>query len=313
MVDWGIELGERLKRVAIHETYGGRRQGGIGPSRVSENVLLFTDPATGHKHGYFDGWATDGCYHYAGEGQVGDQRMTQGNLSVLKHKEEGRALRLFRAGVAPGMVEYLGEFELDADEPWYQTDAPETNGGPIRRVIMFKLRPVTVGASTGPKLPHTPTAHRSVELVDVEQQRTEQYFVDPSHEPYEAERREASLVAEYAGYLRLEGHEVRRQMIKPAGELKPLLTDLYDVTTGKLIEAKGTVTREAVRMALGQLLDYSRHIEPTPSLAILVPSEPRPDLLDLCDYADVEVIWPVDGAWHSTGDRQPRTSTRSAP
>ncbi|MFE3106692.1 restriction endonuclease [Kitasatospora indigofera] len=304
MENWGIEPGQRIRRVELHETYGGRRQGGIGPSRVTPNVLLFTDPATGHKHGYFDGWGDDGCYHYAGEGQVGDQRMAQGNLAILKHKEEGRALRLFR-GVASGIVEYVGEFQLADHDSWYQTDAPEAGGGPVRRVIMFRLQPVTAEPSAGPQLPYTPSLNRSVDLVPVEEQRTEQYFVDPSHEPYEAERREASLVREYASFLRLDGHEVSRHLIRPAGELKPLLTDLYDATTNKLIEAKGAVTREAVRMAIGQLMDYARHLDPAPSLALLLPSRPRPDLLDLCDYVKVEVIWPVDDTWYSTTERRP--------
>ncbi|MGG7571195.1 hypothetical protein [Streptomyces sirii] len=148
MTDWGIEVGQQLKRVDIHARYGGRRQGGIGPSRVTPNVLLFTDPIKGHKHGYFDGWGDDGCYHYAGEGQVGDQKMTQGNLAILNHKQDGRALRLFR-GVSSGVSEYLGEFTLTDDRSWYLTDAPETGDGPIRSVIMFRLHPVEAAPRWG--------------------------------------------------------------------------------------------------------------------------------------------------------------------
>jgi AraC-like DNA-binding protein len=51
------------------------------------------------------GWMTDGCYHYTGEGQYGDQEMKSGNAAILTHKQEGRALRLFK-GVR-GEVEYL--------------------------------------------------------------------------------------------------------------------------------------------------------------------------------------------------------------
>jgi hypothetical protein len=302
VTEWDIEPGRRLKRVDLHAAVGGRRQGGIGPSRVTPNVLLFTDPQTGNKHGYFDGWGNDGCYHYAGEGQLGDQKMTQGNLSVFNHKADGRALRLFR-GVSSGVVEYVGEFELDDDEPWYQTDAPETNDGPVRRVIMFRLRPVKVPGETTPKLPLTVSSSKKVDPIDVENSHTERFFVDPSREPYEAERREAQLVMQYADHLRMAGHQLTRHRIVPAGELKPLFTDLFDLTDSRLIEAKGTVTREAVRMAIGQLLDYVRYLPAGTSLALLVPSEPRADLLDLCGSVQVEVIWPEGKVYHSTANR----------
>ncbi|KOV27084.1 restriction endonuclease [Streptomyces sp. XY413] len=303
MQGWKIDIGRQLKRVEVHETYGGRRQGGIGPSRVTDNVLLFTDPSKGHKHGYFDGWGDDGCYHYAGEGQLGDQKMTQGNLAILNHKHDGRALRLFR-GVASGVCEYMGEFGLDADRPWYLTDAPETNDGPIRSVIMFRLRPVHAAPTVGVQLPNTPPATLAVDEVDVEQHYTERALVDPSREPYEAERREAVLVRDYAEYLRLQGHDVVRHRITPPGELKPLYTDIFDRTADLLIEAKGSITRESIRMALGQLLDYRRHLEPRPALAVLVPSRPRQDLIDLCADVRVAVIWLDGDTYQSTAPRE---------
>ncbi|QKW51696.1 restriction endonuclease [Streptomyces buecherae] len=302
MVEWSVKEGERLKRVALHEVYGGRRQGGIGPSRVSPNILLFTDPSKGRQHGYFDGWGEDGCYHYAGEGQNGDQRMTQGNLSILNHRQHQRALRLFQA-VGAGAVEYIGEFELAADEPWYRTDAPDTDGE-LRSVIMFRLRPVDVAPHKGARLPHTPEPSLSISEVDVEQQHTERALVDPSREPYEAERREASLVREYVEYLRREGHQVVRHKILPGGVLKALYTDIYDVTEGVLIEAKGTVHREAIRLAIGQLFDYRRHISPSPRrLALLVPSRPEDDLLDLCASVEITVIWPEGEGYARTSGR----------
>ncbi|MGM9386137.1 restriction endonuclease [Streptomyces antibioticus] len=296
---WDIAVGDIVKRVHVHERYGGRRQGGIGPSRVSPNVLLFTDPVKGHKHGYFDGWGEDGCYHYAGEGQVGDQKMTQGNLAILNHEYEGRALHLFR-GVSSGMCEYLGEFKLPEDRPWYRTDAPETNGGPIRSVIMFRLQPVGVEAPFSSQLPHTPNDEPVVEPIDVEAQHTERMLVDPSREPYEAERTEAKLVRAYADHLRLRrGRDVIRHRIAPAGVAKHLLTDLYDRTANRLYEAKGSVSRDAIRMAIGQLHDYERFL-PQPTLALLVPSQPEPDLLDLCAELRIAVVWPEGDGFAST-------------
>src|SRR4051794_23424508 len=40
----------------------------------------------GEPHGYFDGWREDGCFHYTGEGQYGDQQMKSGNASILNHE-----------------------------------------------------------------------------------------------------------------------------------------------------------------------------------------------------------------------------------
>jgi hypothetical protein len=52
--------GQSLLRREVHERFGGRQQGGIGPSRTAPVVLFFTDPATGHQHGYYDGMEEDG-------------------------------------------------------------------------------------------------------------------------------------------------------------------------------------------------------------------------------------------------------------
>jgi hypothetical protein len=292
-VDWNLKPGDRIVRKDLQAAFGGRPQGGIGPSSKSPNVFLFTDPATGHQHGYFDGWnAEDGTYSYYGEGQVGDQRMVSGNASVLRHAEEGRSLRLLQG--SRGEVEYLGEWELDATEPYYETEAPDREGQ-TRKVIVFKLRPVgdfKVPAQTSVSdAPET-----SVDVVPVEEQYTEAAFVDPSHEPYEAERREAKLVRGLRDHLVMHGHEVGRLKIVPEGEAKPLFADLFDETIDTLVEAKGSVSREAIRMALGQLLDYGR-FKPSATRVILVPERPRQDLLDLAESAAVKVMWPVAGGY----------------
>jgi len=93
---WHLKPGGTIKRVALHEEFGGRMRGGIGPSAVTDNVFVFTDPEVGERHGYYDDWLGDGCFHYTGEGQRGDQEMKSGNASILNHKRDGRALRLFK-------------------------------------------------------------------------------------------------------------------------------------------------------------------------------------------------------------------------
>src|SRR5437763_7389320 len=108
--EWHLTPGESIERKELQATYGGRTQGGIGPSSKSPNIFVFSDPVAGEQHGYFDGWRDDGCFHYTGEGQYGDQRLVSGNSAILRHENEGRALRVFNG--ARGVVRYEGEFQL---------------------------------------------------------------------------------------------------------------------------------------------------------------------------------------------------------
>jgi hypothetical protein len=299
---WNLAPGQSIERTVLQAHYGGRTQGGIGPSRKTANVFVFSDPVAGEPHGYYDGWQGDGCFHYTGEGQRGDQQLKSGNAAILKHAEEGRALRVFEG--ARGIVTYVDEFVLDQEEPYYRTDAPETGDGPLREVVVFRMRPKTIGPPQPRSKLAAVLAEPATKDVPIEQQQTERAFVAPSHEPYEAERREQRLVLELEAHLRRLGHEVSRQRIVPEAEARPLFTDLYDASTGALVEAKGTVERGAIRMAIGQLADYKRFVaDGAPNhLAILLPREPRPDLIDLLQSQGIELIYPAgDGFKDSVG------------
>ncbi len=60
-----------------------------------------------------------------------------------------------------------------------------------------------------------------------------------------------------------------------------------------LVEAKGSIDRNSIRMAIGQLLDYRRFIdEAAVKCAVLLPELPRQDLLQLLAYAGVLVYVP---------------------
>ena len=220
--------------------------------------------------------------------------MKSGNASILNHAEEGRALRVFMG--ARGTVTYEDEFEVDATKPWYTTDAPESGGGPVREVIVFRLRPKTISPKPSrSKLDEF--ADSEIERVPVEEQWTEKAYVDPSRDPYEAERREQKLVLAYRAHLERAGHVVSRLRIRPEGEAKPIFSDLFDETAHVLIEAKGSAHRAAIRMAIGQLADYRRFVSPGPAVKILVPSRPREDLLALCATENVGALTPSGDAF----------------
>ena len=118
-------------------------------------------------------------------------------------------------------------------------------------------------------------------------------LVEGDREPYEAERREQKLVLWLAGRLEREGHDVCRLQFLPEGEAAPIFCDLYDKTTNTLYEAKGTTTRIAMRMAIGQLADYARFVDAKRRI-VLMPERPRPDLVSLAEGQRIEVLYPDD-------------------
>jgi len=81
------------------DLYGGAPYSGIAPSARTPNVLLYTDPAEGRKHGYiFDGPSDDGtAFYYTGHGPTDDQELKDGNRAIYEHAQAGRSLRLFTA------------------------------------------------------------------------------------------------------------------------------------------------------------------------------------------------------------------------
>lgn len=212
--------------------------------------------------------------------------MAQGNRVIRDHEEEERELHLF--DVSGRDATYVGQF---AYVDHYEADAPETGGGPVRKVYVFRLRPLDV--EPGPSRSKVDQlGGGAVREVPVEQHLTESMLVEPGREPRVAERREQRLVRGLMAHMAAQGHDVCRLQFRPDGEPAPLFCDLYDKTTKTLFEAKGTVTRPAFRMAIGQLADYARLMPENPGRTILLPEEPRPDLLALAATQQIEVTWP---------------------
>jgi len=292
-----LNPGDRLSRREVHARYGGRQQGGVSPSKAVPAVMFFTDPESGQRHGYYDGWDDDGYFNYVGEGQIGDQRLVQGNKSIANHVAEGRTLEGFRAKGSE--VTYLGEFEM-VDH--YLSEAHESGGHALRQVIVFRLRALNDVPVDLPRVPVTRSSLPRHTFVPIEEHHTERAFVTPDREPYEMERREAALVNRYAEFLRRQGHEVSRLRVVPAGEVAPLYSDLWDITTSELVEAKGLATREQLRMAVGQLHDYGRFVD-AKTRAVLLPSKPRPDLLAFLAATGVDAVWQDGDDWDRSAAR----------
>lgn len=296
--EFPLRPGDRIKRTELHERFGGTQRGGISPSRQSPNVFIFSDAAAGSQHGYFDKWMDDGCFHYTGEGQRGDQEMTKGNAAILHHRREGRSLRLFSG--SSDFVQYRGEVELAADQPCYLDDAPETDNGPLRQVIIFRLRPLsdlirpTAVAESAPAEP-------TVIEVEIEEQHTTTATVTRTASEAEAVRREAALVQSFKAYVAATGLRATSKRIAPGGFGSAFRVDAFIRQLNLLIEAKANSSRESFRMAIGQLADYRRFLG-KPQCAILVPTKPRKDLLDLARVEGIYVIWPSADGFASTAN-----------
>ncbi len=294
---WDLPVGALLSRAERKARFGGAIFGGIEPSNSSPNVFLYSDPSRGEAYGYnYDGWTDDRrMFLYTGEGRTGDQPMNHGNRAILEHRDRGRSLRLF---VADGWVEgttqrnqrYIGEFEIDRTNPYSLHEAPDTNGE-NRTVFVFRLRPVSEALRRDSDESAVSDAEPEgfAALVAVEENVGTSFEVAP-REGTTATRREGELVDRYMTWAG-SAHVFGRWKLRAPDELSPLLTDIYDETENILYEAKATATRAAIRMAIGQLLDYRRHIDRRGvRLAILLPHRPSKDLVELTTGLGITVV-----------------------
>jgi hypothetical protein len=296
--DWELLPGEQIRRVELHDRYGGGRQGGIAPSATTPNVLVFSAPDVGAQHGYYDR-TVGSTLHYYGEGQRGDQTMDHGNRAILDHVDEGRALRVFEG--ATGTVTYKGEYTLDPAEPWYTDRAPETGGGPVRDVIVFKLLPVgafhygdTVveADELGPDLRGTyRTADETVTTDD-----RQPFEVDPDRidRGLRAHRRVQNALADWVTGRNLE--PVSPGIGDPEFDVGWWDNDIVFVAEVKSLTA--TNENGQLRLGLGQVLDYADQIRRhghRVQAVLAVEREPSDGRwVALCESVGVTLTWPPD-------------------
>jgi hypothetical protein len=134
--------------------------------------------------------------------------------------------------------------------------------------------------------------------VSLERTVRSSFRVRGTPEEHSASRAEALLVERYAASLAPDA-VCRARIIVETGVL---YSDMYNETRGQLVEAKATANRPAIRMAIGQLADYSRFIDPPPDCAVLVPARPSQDLLALLAALGVAAIWQEDDGFADSAD-----------
>lgn len=319
-----IKPGDVRTRAQLKELFGGSLQGGIIPSNTTDNILLFSDHDSGKDYGYQDGWLaeedeTGPIFEYTGQGVEGDQTLKGNNGSVLNHDDAGRTLRLFICvGYVNGkngtkLHRYVGEFKVDENEPFVRRRALDQNHD-MRWVYVFRLRPV----AEAEQLPedYVPAALDDVtealpavpiggdpyfELQPAEatsgqattpEKNSKKKVTRKASDTVEVTRREAELSDRFLDFLKGQGHTVDRFKIRIKGLTSTFWTDLYDATDNTLYELKGSSSRNAVRMAIGQLQDYRRHVPPKDAqLVVLLPERPVDDLAELVESAGMKLVY----------------------
>jgi hypothetical protein len=114
----------------------------------------------------------------------------------------------------------------------------------------------------------------------------------PDIPAHEIELRERRLVTDYRHYMRQKGLKLQPYAIElPGGDF--IACDLYDRRHRLLIEAKSIVSRPSVRMAIGQIADYSRFFK-AQTLAVLLINRPGPDLEKLLRSQKINSIWQTE-------------------
>lgn len=142
----------------------------------------------------------------------------------------------------------------------------------------------------------------SVEEVPIEQQHSESKQIRIEAATKEITLNEQQLVSDYARHLAGQGRKVHRHRIAVADSGETLYSDLHEPDRNNLIEAKGDVSRGAIRTAIGQLADYSRFVDGAPRRAVLVPVSPSSDLRALLRSAGVEAVWPRGEGFEDTAN-----------
>ncbi|MGA2605870.1 MAG: hypothetical protein ABSH01_00265 [Terriglobia bacterium] len=74
-----------------------------------------------------------------------------------------------------------------------------------------------------------------------------------------------------------------------------------------LIEAKSSISREHIRMAVGQLLDYAFQVEKKfgkPNMAILLPRKPHPNSVNWLPQRNISLVWPEKAAFVDNANGQ---------
>ncbi|MFD0330482.1 hypothetical protein ACFQZC_25505 [Streptacidiphilus monticola] len=223
---------------------------------------------------------------------------------MLTLAEKGRDLHLFVAdGKVPGTgtkyQRYVGQMVMDRQP--YEERWNVDREGALRRVYVFRMRPVDQQVVVHeqdlmPPAPRTtslliPATVNTATFTYAEQHSTDEATLG-WQEPRVVRRREGALRTAFEERLVALGHEVGTYQLQIRGERGVFTTDLFDATDKVLFEAKSSSSRHAIREAVGQLMDYRRHISaPGLRCAVLLPERPNDDLQNFLQSVGIASVY----------------------
>ncbi len=211
-------------------------------------------------------------------------------------------------------VQYVSELRLDPQDSWHWIDG-EDKFGDVRRMIQFRFLPVgpivrspgdpvhpdVLPAAQRERVPAVPAPPSATELERLGKQeflrllKTRQLL---------AQRVELRLVHSLSRWLAATHSLTATGLNIPYGaEARNLRVDLYVPDRHLLVEAKSSAAREKLRLAIGQLLDYRRYLNPVPRMCVLTPQKPADDMLELLDSLGIAAIWQANGGFATRPER----------
>lgn len=132
---------------------------------------------------------------------------------------------------------------------------------------------------------------KEVRLANLPGNRDYDYKFHPKRAIVRARKKEARLLEAYRSWI-----EKKHGYVPKALKAMGLTNDCFDERRCNLIEAKASVKREDIRMAVGQLFDYGFYAAKRfgkLDRAILLPKEPAADVIEWLQPLDIGVIWRV--------------------
>lgn len=297
---WDLEPGAQLPRAAIHARFGGRVQPRISPSKTSQSVLLFLTP--GAHASWHDGW-TGVHVHFGGEGGVngGDQNLKQGNGTILRHQQDGRALRLFlQPPIATHPTRYVGQYTLDPSLPYVRADASADPRQPLetRRIVVFRLLPLD-GPPTGLPIAQPVAEETTIREVDVATARPRQGAL----RTVPSQAAESKLLLRYEEHARwASGSTFVSYRITDGKAVTDKHVDRFDQTLNELVIARASTSQPSIWQAIGELHDLVRYFPAATGRTLVLPHAPDTGLAELLGSQGITATWPTgtDGFTRAT-------------
>jgi hypothetical protein len=143
---------------------------------------------------------------------------------------------------------------------------------------------------------------KSAVIVNPPEKLKSGYEYQSKSDVIQANQVEDELFRGYRNWLKKKGCDIRT--IKYNGRLQ---SDGYEEERQNLIEAKASASRENIRMAVGQLLDYAflgKEKFGEPNKAMLLPKKPDLDIEKWLQHLHISIIWRDGESFEDNANRQ---------